>query len=72
MEIEKIIEVMECAPYMTSTGEELAKYFEQKLCVDLFLLKDWYLNSIDSTKPPVWTEEHLEELIKDFYLIKKF
>lgn len=34
-------------------------------------LYDWYQASIDNTKPPIWTDEHIEELFKDFYLIKK-
>lgn len=30
----------------------------------------WYQSSIDET-PPVWTDEHLEELLNDFYVIPK-
>ena len=32
---------------------------------------DWYQNSITDTVPPVWTDEHLEELLKDFIVIPK-
>lgn len=39
--------------------------------VDLSYLEDWYINSIDETKEPVWTIEHLEELLNDFILIPK-
>lgn len=31
----------------------------------------WYQNSIDETQPPIWTDEHLEELLNDFYIIPK-
>jgi len=34
-------------------------------------LEDWYINSIDSTISPVWTGEHIEELLNDFYIISK-
>ena len=30
----------------------------------------WYQNSVDDT-PPIWTDEHLEELLNDFYVIPK-
>lgn len=30
----------------------------------------WYQNSVDDT-PPIWTDEHLEELLNDFYIIPK-
>lgn len=38
------------------------------------LLCDWYINSVcigDVGGAPVWTEEHLEELTNDFYVIPK-
>ena len=34
-------------------------------------LEDFYINSVDNTKNPIWTEEHIEELISDFYIIPK-
>jgi uncharacterized protein YihD (DUF1040 family) len=34
-------------------------------------LIDWYISSIDETIPPIWTEAHINELYKDFYLIPK-
>ncbi len=34
-------------------------------------LVDWYISSIDETIPPCWTEEHIAELCKDFYVIPK-
>ena len=30
----------------------------------------WYQSSVDDT-PPIWTDEHLEELLNDFYVIPK-
>ena len=33
-------------------------------------LSCWYQNSVDET-PPIWTDEHLEELLNDFYIIPK-
>lgn len=34
-------------------------------------LQDWYMNSIDNTIPPIWTEEHISELCNDFYVIPR-
>lgn len=34
-------------------------------------LQNWYQDSIDATKEPVWTDRHIEELVKDFYVIPK-
>ena len=34
-------------------------------------LQNWYMDSIDETKSPIWTDKHLEELYNDFYLIPK-
>lgn len=39
--------------------------------VDIGYLSDWYQCSIDDTIPPIWTDEHLEELLNDFYIIPK-
>ena len=33
-------------------------------------LKQWYIANVDAN-PPVWTDEHIEELCKDFILVKK-
>lgn len=42
-----------------------------KSAVSIGYLQDWYQNSIDGEVPPIWTNEHLNELTKDFYLIPK-
>lgn len=39
--------------------------------VDMSYLQNWYQDSIDETKEPIWTDKHLEELFNDFYLIPK-
>lgn len=38
--------------------------------VDMGYLYDWYIASVTGD-PPVWTEEHLQELLNDFILIPK-
>ena len=39
--------------------------------VDMPYLQNWYQDSIDETKEPIWTDKHIEELCNDFYLIPK-
>jgi len=39
--------------------------------MDFGTLADWYISSIAEDVPPVWTEEHIEELLNDFYVIPK-
>ena len=49
-----------------------AKWADNKPnAIDFAYLQSWYQDSIDSTKEPVWTDKHLEELFKDFDLIPK-
>ena len=47
----------------------MARYIDANESVDIGYLSDWYQNSIDDTKPPIWTDEHLEELLNDFIVI---
>ena len=47
------------------------KILVESLSVSRGYLTDWYQQSIDETQPPIWTDEHLDELFKDFYLIPK-
>ena len=42
----------------------------QKEAVDYGYLADWYIRSV-TNDPPVWTEEHIEEIFNDFYLVPK-
>lgn len=39
--------------------------------MDESTLYDWYVTSVVQTDTPVWTEEHIEELLNDFYVIPK-
>ena len=48
---------------------ELEKILKE-MAVDEGYLTDWYINSTDDSDP-VWTEEHIEELVGDFILIPK-
>lgn len=40
-------------------------------CISAAYLHCWYQDSIDATIHPIWTDEHIEELFHDFYLIPK-
>ena len=42
----------------------------QKQSVDKAYLCDWFINSVDNDDP-IWTEEHIEELLKDFLIIPR-
>ena len=39
--------------------------------VSMNYLHSWYQASVDETEEPIWTDKHLDELFKDFYLIPK-
>lgn len=45
------------------------RYIDADKTVDLGYLADWYQNSIDDTIAPIWTDEHLMELLNDFIVI---
>lgn len=45
------------------------RYIDLDKAVDIGYLGDWYQSSIDTTVPPIWTDEHLEELCNDFIII---
>ncbi len=49
----------------------MAKYIDTDEAWDEGTLQDWYLNSIDNTEPPIWTEEHISKLCNDFIVIHK-
>lgn len=46
-------------------------YLSTDEAYDYTTLACWYQNSVDETQPPIWTDEHLDELLKDFYVIPK-
>lgn len=37
---------------------------------DYKTLADWYISSVDDSKP-VWSDAHISELLNDFYIIPK-
>ena len=39
--------------------------------MDRGTLIDWYISSVSAEDYPVWTEEHIDELLNDFYVIPK-
>jgi predicted RNA-binding Zn-ribbon protein involved in translation (DUF1610 family) len=47
------------------------EYISLDTAYDIGTLEDWYINSVSQDDTPVWTEEHLEELFNDFYVIPK-
>ena len=47
------------------------EYIDLETAYDMDTLEDWYINSVSDNNTPVWTEEHLEELLNDFYVIPK-
>jgi hypothetical protein len=44
-------------------------YVDIDKAVGMGYLSDWYQSSIDDTKPPIWTDEHIYELVNDFLII---
>ena len=44
-------------------------YVDIDKAVGFGYLADWYQNSIDDTISPIWTDEHLMELLNDFLVI---
>ena len=47
------------------------EYIERENAYDYETLEDWFINSVSNTDSPIWTKEHLKELINDFYVIPK-
>jgi hypothetical protein len=52
-------------------SNEFAKKFIKENAVDEGFLQDWYQNSVLETDTPVWTDEHIAEMVGDFYLIPR-
>lgn len=48
----------------------MADFINLDAAYDSDTLTDWYISSVGS-EPPVWTDEHIEELLNDFYVIPK-
>lgn len=52
----------------------MAKYMRKDMAYDYKTLADWYLNApcrSDYYDIAMWTKEHLEELLNDFYVFPK-
>lgn len=49
----------------------MAEYIDKNESVDESYLQNWYIDSVDETEKPQWTEEHIEELAKDFIVIPR-
>ena len=49
----------------------MAEYIDIAKSYDMETLDSWYIASVTTNDEPVWTEEHLEELLNDFYVIPK-
>lgn len=49
--------------------KEIKEYLERE-SYDHATLSDWYISSVDNSTP-VWTDEHIDELLNDFYVIPR-
>lgn len=47
------------------------KYFDADTAYDSGILHNWYIDSVSGDDEPVWTDEHIDELMNDFYVIPK-
>ena len=48
------------------TDKRHVETYGNRTPVDKSYLYDWYIHSVSEDDAPVWTEEHIDELIKDF------
>lgn len=60
-----IEEATEWMPYCPQCGVKMEAVKEP---VDRGYLIDWYINSVSEDDAPVWTEDHIDELVADFNL----
>lgn len=51
--------------------DEKTKKIIKDNSVDKGYLQSWYQSSVLETDTPAWTDEHIEEMIGDFYLIPR-
>ena len=51
--------------------DEIVEFSELGDFINVPFLQDWYLNSVLETDTPVWTDEHIAEMVGDFYLIPR-
>lgn len=52
-------------------GKYEKRLVDLEKAMDESTLYDWYVTSVKQKDTPVWTEEHIEELLNDFYVIPK-
>lgn len=52
-------------------GKDEKRLVDLEKAMDESTLYDWYVTSVKRTVTPVWTGEHIEELLNDFYVIPK-
>ena len=52
-------------------GKYEKRLVDLEKAMDESTLYDWYVTSVVQKDTPVWTEEHIEELLNDFYVIPK-
>lgn len=46
------------------------EYISREAAVDAGYLSDWYISSVGD-ESPVWTDEHIDELLNDYIVIPK-
>lgn len=51
-------------------AEPMGKYISKDDAVGAGYLSDWYISSVGD-ESPVWTDEHIDELLNDFLVIPK-
>ena len=49
----------------------MSEYIDKSEAVGEGYLQDWYISSVVGDVEPVWAEDHIEELAKDFIVIPK-
>ena len=52
-------------------GKYEKRLVDLEKAMDESTLYDWYVTSVTQKDTPVWTGEHIEELLNDFYVIPK-
>lgn len=52
-------------------GKDEKRLVDLEKAMDESTLYDWYVTSVTQKDTPVWTGEHIEELLNDFYVIPK-
>ena len=52
-------------------ANETTREFIKENAVDEGFLQNWYQDAVLETDTPVWTDEHIAEMIGDFYLIPR-